>query len=225
MRLKYYLITLRQMKIKKSFVLFFIILITTMLICICIFNKNIEPVLKALCEENARSIALKSSNMAVRESIEGIKYEDLMTVQKDYNGKINALTANVMIMNTISNKVTTRTEEEINKNKESNITIPIGSFVGSKLLGGYGKEIDIKTIPVGSVKAEFKSTFESSGINQTKHKISIEIITEIKVIAPFYIDTQEYINSIIIAETVIVGDTPSTYFDMQGIENITEKIN
>lgn len=81
--------------------------------------------------------------------------------------------------------------------------------------------MNIKTIPAGNVKTEFKSTFESSGINQTKHRISLEITTNIKVIAPFYTDTQEYINTIMIAETVIVADIPSTYLDMQGIQNLT----
>lgn len=135
MRLKYYLVTLRQMKIKKSFVLFFSILIATMLIFVYIFNKNIEPTIKTLCEERAKTIAIKSSNKSVMESIDGIKYDDLITIQKDNNGKINSLNANVMTMNTVSNKVTTKIEEEIEKNKESHITVPMGSFLGTKLLG------------------------------------------------------------------------------------------
>ena len=55
------------------------------------------------------------------------------------------------------------------------------------------------------------------------HKITLVITVQVRTIAPFFSDIQEYSNEVAIAETIIVGDTPSTYYDIQGITDLTQK--
>lgn len=216
MRLKYYKLTLRQMGINKPFVLFTLFVMFMLGICSFIFNKNIEPTLKALCQSNAKSIAVISTNKAVYEYIKDIKYDDLIMIQKDENNRITALSANVMQMNLISTNVTTKIDEELTKNSVSEIVLPIGSMFGTNIFGGYGPKIDVKTVPTGSVDVKFKSEFMATGINQTKHSIILEVSTSAMVLAPFYTSTETFVNSIVVAETVIVGEIPSSYYDIDG---------
>lgn len=221
MRLKYYKLTLRQMGVKKPFVFFFFLVFVITCVLIYVFNKNIEPTMKILCESNASTVALTCTNNAVYEYIQDIKYDDLVTVQKDEKNKVTALVANVMEMNKISTKVTTKVQEELLKNEESNIILPVGSILGMKTFGGYGPRIKVKTIPSGAVSAKFKSEFVSTGINQTRHSIVLEVSTYIRVLAPFFTDLQTYVNDITVAETVIVGDIPTSYYDIDGNANNT----
>lgn len=219
MRLKYYKLTLRQMGINKPFVFFIILIAVIMGICSLCFNRRIEPTLKALCHSNAKSIATISTNKAVYENIKDIKYEDLIKIEKDVNNKITAISANVMKMNLISTNVTTKIDEELTKTCVSEIVLPIGSIIGFNFLGGYGPKVDIKTVQTGSVDVKFKSDFTTTGINQTKHSIILEVSTSVMILAPFYTNTETFVNSIVIAETIIVGNIPDAYYDIDG-ENV-----
>lgn len=223
MRFKYYLTTIRQMKFNKSFVLFVIVTILSTIIFSIIYYKNIKPTLKTLSEVNVKTLALKSCNKAVRDSIQGIKYEDLISMQKGNDGKIITLSANVSKMNEISNLVVENTQKEIEKSSVDYISMPIGSFFGLDILAGHGIKLKLNTLPTGICSAEFKSSFNNAGINQTLHRITLVIDVRLQTIAPFFSDVQNYTNEIAIAETVIVGDIPSTYYEIQGITDLTQK--
>ena len=76
---------------------------------------------------------------------------------------------------------------------------------------------------MGDITANLKSSFETAGINQTKHSLILEITAEVKVLAPFVSETEKYKNNIVIAETIIVSDTPSSYYNITGVEDLTNK--
>lgn len=223
MRVKYYITTLRQMKIQKSFVLFFLFLIFVIILMFNIYYKSIKPTIKLLSEEQAKIVALKSNSSAVKNSVKGIKYSDLIIVEKDSNGKISSLVANVEKMNEISSEVILKTQEELENLEENYIKVPIGTFTGVNILGGHGIKFKIKTLPTGISSAKFVSTFDKAGINQTRHRIMLEVSTQVEILAPFFTGVQEYKNEIAIAETVIVGDIPTTYYDIQGVEDLSKK--
>ena len=59
-----------------------------------------------------------------------------------------------------------------------------------------------------------ESKFESGGVNQTVHHIYLVVETEIITISPEYSEKVNYKTDYEIAQTVIVGSTPSTYADI-----------
>ena len=219
MRWKYYKLTLRQMRLKKPFV-FFLILVFLIIIIASFYMKKVEPTIAALCESYAKGVALKTTNNVVYEYIKDVKYENLINMQKDSKNKVTSLSANVMEMNKISTNVAKKVQEDLEKVTDGKIVLPLGSIVGTNLLGGYGPKIDVKVLPVSEVEAKFKSSFESAGINQTKHSIIIEVATYVKTVSPIYSSTQKYVNEIVVAETVIVGDIPESYYNINGINNL-----
>lgn len=218
MRAKYYAITLRQMKLKKSFV-FFLIFSILLIILIYLFNIKLRPIVKKICENNAQNIAVKVSNEVVYSNIENLSYDNLITINKDSNGKVTSLCANSIEINKLIAKVNRNIEGRLEGITESKISIPLGAFFNDNLLSGYGPKIKLKTFPVGGVTTKLKSNFESAGINQTRHSLILEIKSEIKVMAPFVTETQECENSIVIAETVIVGDIPASYYNIDGVDS------
>lgn len=222
MRAKYYALTLRQMSLKKSFV-FFLIFFVIFSFILNLFIKKVEPTIKKICSSNAKSVAVNSVNEAIYKNTENITYDSLIIVNKDNNGKVTSLIANSVAINKLTSKIVNDIEENLQKNSKSKIKIPLGIIFDENIVSGYGPRIKVKTYPIGDIKSELKSSFESAGINQTKHSLTLEVTIQEKVIAPFISDDEEYKTSIIIAETIIISDTPSTYYNISGIENFSSK--
>ena len=76
------------------------------------------------------------------------------------------------------------------------------------MLNGRGPKIPLKISLSGSVKANFRSLFESGGINQTKHQLYLDVSTNVFALIPGYPTTTTIDTSILVAETVLIGDVP-----------------
>lgn len=219
MRFKYYKLTLRQMKLKKAFV-FFLLTFLISYFCIYMFNEKIEPSLKTVCNSNAKKIAFKSSNDAVLDCIQNIQYDDLITLEKNSENKVTVLNANVAQINKLVSEISYKIHKNIEKNKESKIKLPLSEVFSMRIIGARGPKIKVYTLVEGNVEVNFKSKFEEAGINQTNHTLYVEIVTNIETIAPLFSETSTYTNNIMIAQTVIVSDTPNTYYNIKGVDNI-----
>ena len=142
----------------------------------------------------------------------------LLQFEKDENGEITFVNSNVLYMNKLANEISLDIYKEINNLDYLYVDIPLGSLLGSDILNSFGPDIEIKFIPVGDVKTEFKTDFSSSGINQTKHKVFLIIQCQIKALS-ILADTLTTTNlEIPIVETVIVGGVPNTYYHLEGLE-------
>lgn len=86
-----------------------------------------------------------------------------------------------------------------------------------------GPKIKVETVVEGNVDIKFKSEFSSAGINQTRHTLYVEISTNVVTIAPLFENEKKYVNDIMIAETIIVSDIPSSYYEVNGVEGLDEQ--
>lgn len=219
MRLKYYKRTLRQMRISKAFVFILIIVALILIILTFMYNKAV-PIIITLCESNAKYIALEVTNKAVSECIYDIKYEDLVTLKQDSAGKIIAINSDVIELNKLSTDISTKISYKLANMESRYVKIPITSIFNIGLFSGYGPKLALSIIPTGNVSSKYKSEFEQAGINQIRHRIYIEITTKVRLIAPFYTSIQEYVNEVTVAENVIIGDTPATYYNITGMTDL-----
>ena len=62
-----------------------------------------------------------------------------------------------------------------------------------------------------------KSEFSSSGINQTLHRIYLQIECEVSILTPFKTIDEKIENQVLIAEAIIIGTTPNTYYNFEGV--------
>ena len=86
---------------------------------------------------------------------------------------------------------------------------------------GVGPQLVVKIIPVGVVHTDYKTEFLSSGINQTRHRIYIEIKSKMTVVAPFTNESVEVVTNVNVAETVLIGNVPQTFYNLEGIKDLT----
>jgi sporulation protein YunB len=207
------------MRLNKAFVFTLIIIASILFILVFMYNKAV-PIITTLCETSAKYIALEVTNEAVSECISNIKYDNLVTLKQDANGKLIAINADVMELNRISTEISTNVSNKLSNIEDRYIKVPITSVFNMSLFSGYGPKIALSIIPAGNVTAKFKSEFEEAGINQTRHRIYIEITSKVRLIAPFYTSSQEYINEVTVAEYVIVGDIPESYYNINGMKDL-----
>ena len=175
----------------------------------------------ALCKVRSESLANSIAGKVVQEVMSGIGYLDLITLDRDEQGEILALRANVIEMNKISAEISSLVQEKYLDLEDMYIRIPIGNFTGNELLAGRGPRIVVKIIPVGTVGTDYKTEFISAGINQIRHRIYLEIKSKMTIVAPFTNKTVEVINNVNVAETVLIGEVPNTFYNMEGISDFT----
>ena len=214
--MKKILIQKRKDIIKKYILIFLIIFIISTLIGSYIYIDNkLRPTITLIAETKAEELANKSINKAVSNVVDNnIKYEDLISVKTGENGKITMMQANSVIMNEIASKVALEIQDEMKKIKTTSTYIPIGTALGSPLLAKYGPKIKVSIEPIGNVYVDFATDFESSGINQTRHRIYLKAKTEVKVVVPLTTSTKKVKTQIPICETIIVGDVLQNYVNV-----------
>ena len=96
-----------------------------------------------------------------------------------------------------------------------------GSFTGFKLLAGKGPGIPITISSIGNVETDLKSEFTSQGINQTLHRVYLQVVCEVSILTPYKNITEKITNQVLIMENVIVGRIPNTYYNLEGTDTNT----
>ncbi len=192
----------------KKFLIFTIIIITLLIFFVEI---RLRPVTHSVAERQSCVIATEAIDQAVITVLEEMDLEcdDLENIIQDQDGAISAVHTNTLTVNKLKSKINQAVQDTIGHLENCYIEIPIGTILGLELLGGRGPKIPLYLSNAGSIQADFESTFESGGINQTLHKLNIVITAEITVILPMSSFTSNVTTTVLVGETWIVGTVPS----------------
>lgn len=211
------------MKFKKKRNIKWIILLAVLLIisAYIILDSAIRPAVFSLAEIKLKAIASRSVYDAAQKAFAStINYSDLVNIEKDAAGNIMSLSANASNINRLASEVSLSVQGEIASIGEQGIEIPIGTVIGGPLLNGRGPSIIVKEEPIGVVRTEFLTAFESAGINQTRHLIYLAVYVNMKVILANTVKQVDYTSRLLIADTVIVGGIPEQYMELNGPEGM-----
>lgn len=193
---------------------------TVIIIAVCIANKIIaavEPTIDVLCINMAKGIATEISNEQSTIVMKNYKYEDLSNIVRDEQGNIQMIKMDVVLVNQITSDIALKIQENINSYERSNFYIRLGTFTGTKIFSGRGPRVEIKMSTTGNVNTELVSQFFASGVNQTIHRIYLKVDCSISVLTPFDNIEESITNQILLAEAVIVGEVPDTYYNLNGV--------
>ena len=58
-----------------------------------------------------------------------------------------------------------------------------------------------------------------NGVNQTLHRIYLELNTAINILTPLGCFGRDYETKVLLTEAIIVGDIPETYYNLEGMTN------
>lgn len=207
----------RRKKDKIGFIVMLSITIIILMLMISYLNSQLMPIVVALSEAEAKHMATVIATDVVSEKLKDLKYDDLIYLQKDANSKVTALQANIVKMNQISSEIASSMQERLAGVDDMYVKVPVGNMFGSSFFSNRGPELTVKVVPYGNIDVDFKTEFVSAGINQTRHKIYIEIKSKMLVIVPLVKRGAEVVTNVPVAETVIVGDVPDSFINVEGV--------
>ncbi len=182
--------------------------------------RNMSPILVSMAEARARQLAVEAMNQAIAEVMgSSVTYGDLMRVSRDAQGRVVMIEANAVLMNDISSEAALAAQRNLDMLADQGVSLPLGAALGVGLFSGSGPSIRVRIVPVGAVSTRFVTSFESAGINQTRHEISLEASVVMRIVVPTGADSVSASTYVPVAESIIVGGVPDTYVNVPGPED------
>lgn len=187
-------------------------------------NARMSPMVSELTAAEAQNVVTS----AIAETITAVlqtgdwDYRDMVTVQRDENGQITELHSNVAQANLLRAQVVEAVLEELSGLELREFDVPLGSLLDFDFFSGRGPCLRVRAISVGTVRAELQSDFSSAGINQTRHRLILEVTAPITIMIASTTVKTEVTTSVSVAETIIVGAVPDTYLQLPGGEAVRE---
>lgn len=187
--------------------------VAAFIFCTVYFRSNIVPTVMGSAVAEVRAMCTETINSAVTAVVGGgVEYDDLFSVVRDDAGNIEMVQANSPEINMVAREIAGLAQANLDALDLKEISIPIGTFTGLALLTGLGPDVTISVMPIGSAFCDFVSYFIAAGINQTLHKIYIDVHAEINIITPLDEPTITVKAEVLVAENLIVGEVPEFYF-------------
>ena len=179
-------------------------------------ERNLTEVVLTLAQAQARAMAVRILNESAEELLSSaeVTYDSLMRITSDESGQVRLLQANTPEMNRLAAQVSLLAQEKLQSTKDQALRVPLGSALGLTLLAGAGPKVEVRILPVGSVHAEFHTDFQTAGINQTRHRVTLVLTAQVQLVIPTGAQTVEATTQVAMAESIIVGEVPETFTDV-----------
>ena len=136
-------------------------------------------------------------------------YDYFVDIGVGEDGQVVSLNANMSRINAFSAALLDYVGQLDRKNIR--VEIPLGNLTGSSLLLGRGPEITIQMIMLTSPHIKFRSELDAAGINQTEHRLLLDVVVDIDVLVPWGSVSTQATTEVLIAQTVIVGRVPNLF--------------
>lgn len=207
-RLRYLRFTGRQRVLIWLTVIFTLLLALTVTVVL-----HMKPVVVDLATARTSNAVNRIVVAAVNDAVDSgrIDYEQLVDFDKDADGHVTALRSNMAAFNRLQASIADDILQRMAEVSSTDLAIPIGTLTGSPLLAGRGPCLRVRMQSVGTATARFDNQFSSAGINQTRHRIILDVDVHVSILLPGLTTYTKVSNEISVAETVIVGGVPETY--------------
>ena len=200
-----------------------LLLLLLLLALFLLIDRNFRPLVFSLAEARSAAMALQVLSGALAEATQdGVTYEDLMNVKMDQNGQVALLSANTMAMNRLATRAGDAALRRLNNMSSERVTVPLGAVLGTTLFSGSGPGVPVSIVPIGSIFTDFATEFEACGINQTRHKVYLQVTANIRIVIPTGAKTTQVSANMLVAESIIVGRVPEGFV---GYDLTEEELN
>lgn len=191
-------------------------------------DMRVRPVIQAVSSYQSKIVATRVLNEAVNEELlaGGYVYSDLVRLTTDKSGEVRAIESDMATINRLKTGATDRVNAALGALEMTDIPIALGTLSGMQMLYGRGPLVHVRVSPKGYIGAQLLSEFTEAGINQTLHRIILEMTVNVAAIIPGYTTSVEVTTNYTVAETVIVGVVPDGYtYVITGDKDLLGDIN
>lgn len=184
----------------------------------------VRPLVMSVANTHLKNTAARIINEAVLKNLrdENAEYGDILIMSKDTNERVSAISVNFSRVNKIKASLALDILNGLTKSDRTDIAIPLGNFFSNEFMWGTGPKIPFRIMPNPTVDVNFRDDFSSAGVNQTVHKIYLDVDANVSAAAPAVKTGTRVKTSFLIAQTVIVGEVPETYTGINEIPGSIE---
>ncbi len=179
-----------------------------------VYNNSFKPIIRQVAQYQAEQLSTLAISEGVIKVIDSTKvsYEDIVDISRTPDGKLTTLSVNLYKINRLKSEIILLINDIINSKEKIRIFIPLGNITGIELFSGLGPMVPFELVPTGNTFADFDNKFTATGINQTKHTVSLKITSKVSMLMPDNLSvSSEFTSYIPIAESIIAGDIPQNY--------------
>lgn len=197
---------------------FICLLVVIAVVLFGIFRIRYRDVIRTLSETQVRNSTSDLINDAIDRQIEtgNIQYDRIVYFEKDLDGRITALKTNMSEVNRLKTDILNIINDEILALDTSDIGIPLGSLFFPEFLSGRGPTIPVTIISIRNSDAAFESHFTEAGINQTLQQLTMTVSVDVAILVLGGTELFTVSSQVVVAETIIVGQVPDTFFQTGG---------
>ena len=196
----------------------FLIVAFAVLILFLLFRVKYHEAVRGLAETQVKNTTSDLINDAIDAQIEKgtIQYDRIVYFEKDLNGRITALKTNMSEVNRLKTAILNLINDEILALDTSDLGIPVGSLFLPEFLSGKGPCIPVHILSSRNSDASFHSNFREAGINQTLQQLTMDVSVDVSVLVLGKTSSFTISSQVVVAETIIVGQVPDTFFQTGG---------
>ncbi len=200
-------------RIKKIYFTVLILIVATL--TVYKIMESIDPIFEGLCISKAQGIATEITNRKSSEVLAKYNYKDTVQIIKDSDGKNNMLKTDIVMINKIASDIAIEIQKELDEIEKQSIEIPLGALTGNQYFAGSGPNFKIKIISAGDITTDIKTEFKAAGINQTMYRIYLNLECKISILTSYKTINKTITNQVLLVETVIMGEVPETYLELE----------
>ena len=192
--------------------------VLALLVALVLFLRlSVGPMVEELAKARVENRASYIINEAIEAQLrsEDIDYENIVYLEKDVNGAITALKTNINEINRLKTQILSVIDTMLLDLDVNEVGLPLGSLILPELFSGSGPKLPVKVLSISASDADFRNDFSEAGINQTSHRIMMDVTITMTVLTPVGTEDVVVTSGVVVAETVIVGSVPSSYVNVK----------
>ena len=200
----------KKIRKRRKFIKFLIIFSACFVLLTVLFEIYIKPLQDKLMDNRAKCLVEARISKIADDVIKSHDYDyDKLLIKTESKNKIvTSLSVNTQAVNKLQNEFSNLFQNKMDDLITQEFSVPIGDLTGLTMLSSKGPRINFTYDMTGSVDVRLKSEFDTSGINQTIHRVTMIVDAEVVFISQSYMENLNIRNEFAVSETVIVGDTP-----------------
>lgn len=183
-----------------------------------LLNIRLHPMLEAAVAQQAGQVSVQAINEVINQVIqEQPAQADYLSITRDQNGDIQSIDTNTQAINQLKSELNLKIQEKLSELGSCSVGVPIGTLIGGDLFRGIGPKIQIRFTVASNAFCDLINRFDSAGVNQTRHSLSLLVSTDVYAMIPGCSTTTKSETTFCVAETIIVGKVPDLYWTGGGL--------
>lgn len=204
---------LRPRDRKRRFLLIFCGILVVLSLFFGVLDSRVRPVAQTLALAELDNEVVGCVNSLIRQLTEEgtLNYDDLVNLRCDEAGNVIAMNTRMKGINDLRMTVGKGVSQVLDGRTRQRVRIPIGAALHWNLFTTLGPEISVELLHVGQVGISFDNRFQTVGIGQTAHTVTMTVTVDVLLMLPGGISNQTISCTVPLAESLLVGDIPQSY--------------